>query len=174
MLAKNNFKSTKTRELTITRLFDAPRELVFDAWTKPEHLAQWFGPRGFSISHCELDARPGGKLRIVMRAPDDSDCPMIGVFSEVVRPTRLVYTNIPLDGNDRPLAEGTTTVTFDNHAGKTKLVMHTVMHFHVDAPAGMSNGMEPGWNQTLDRLGEFVARPGEHLVSISHAWSGRT
>src|SRR5580700_2538193 len=85
------------REVTITRLFDAPRELVFQAWTDPQHLAQWWGPKGFSNPICEADARPGGAWRIVMRGPDGAKYPCGGVYREIVESERLVFTNIAYD-----------------------------------------------------------------------------
>src|SRR5690349_8008540 len=85
------------RTVVITRIFDAPRELVFEAWINPMHLAAWFGPKGFTNPVCEVDLRIGGKLRIVMRAPDGTQHPMIGIFREIVRPERLVFTNIATD-----------------------------------------------------------------------------
>src|ERR1700678_1250094 len=80
------------RELVLTRTFDAPRSLVFKAWIDPKHLAQWWGPKGFTNPVCDMDVRPGGAIRIVMRAPDDApaqfrgDHPMTGVFREIVEP----------------------------------------------------------------------------------------
>src|SRR5471030_3335358 len=80
------------REFVITREFDAPRELVFKAWTDPKHLAQWWGPRGFTNPVCEWDVRPGGKIYDVMRAPNGVDYPMGGEFCEIVPPERLVFS----------------------------------------------------------------------------------
>src|ERR1700722_7233031 len=77
----------------LTRLFDAPRDLVFKAWTDPKHLAQWFGPHGFTNPVCEVDLRPGGIWRHVMRGPDGNDYPMISIFQEVLPPERLVFTS---------------------------------------------------------------------------------
>ena len=84
--------------VTIRRTFDAPRALVWRAWTDPKMMAQWFGPRMFTTPVCELDVRVGGALRIVMRGPDGSEYPMKGIFTEVVPEERLVFTNIPTDG----------------------------------------------------------------------------
>ena len=84
------------RVLVIERVFDAPRGLVFKAWTEPRRLAQWWGPKGFTNPVCEIDARPGGTLRIVMRAPDGAEHPMKGVLREVIEPERLVFTNIAI------------------------------------------------------------------------------
>src|SRR5439155_6676281 len=83
--------------VTLTRVFEAPRALVWKAWTDPEVMAQWFGPRGFTNPVCQLDVRVGGSLHIVMRGPDGNDYPMKGVFREVLAPERLVFTNIAID-----------------------------------------------------------------------------
>src|ERR1700689_1494920 len=88
---------TSVRELTLTRTFDAPRDLVFAAFTDPAHLAQWWGPRGFTNPVCEIDPRVGGVLRIDMRDPNGNVYPMKGVIRDIVPPERLVFTNIALD-----------------------------------------------------------------------------
>src|SRR5262249_6024906 len=90
-----------TRELLLGRTFDAPRELVFKAWTDPKHLAQWWGPLGFTNPVCEADARPGGKWRIVMRGPDGGDFPHGGEYLEVTPYERIVMTNA-LEGDFHP------------------------------------------------------------------------
>ncbi len=146
------------RELTITRIFDAPRSLVFKMWTDPKHVAQWWGPKGFTNPVCELDVRPGGALRIVMRAPDGVDYPMTGVFREIVEPERLVFTNVAVDKEGNPLLEGLTTVTFAEHGGKTKLTLQTRAVALVAAAARMLEGMEAGWTQSLERLAEYVGQ----------------
>jgi uncharacterized protein YndB with AHSA1/START domain len=96
----------------IVRVFDAPCALVWQAWTDPKMLAQWFGPRGFSSSVPELDVRVGGSLRIVMHGPGGGDYPMKGIFREVIAPERLVFSNIAIDNEGKHLLEGLTTVTF--------------------------------------------------------------
>jgi uncharacterized protein YndB with AHSA1/START domain len=98
--------------VTLTRVFNAPRALVWKAWTDAKMMAQWFGPRGFTNPVCELDVRVGGSLYIVMRGPDRNDYPMKGVFREVSAPERLVFTNIAIDKEGNHLLEGETTVTF--------------------------------------------------------------
>src|SRR5262245_47426987 len=98
------------REVTITRVLAAPRELVFRAWTDPVHLAQWWGPKGFTNPVCEIDVRVRGALRIVMRAPDGSEYAVKGEFLEVVPPQRLVFTNIAVDQDGSHLIESVTTV----------------------------------------------------------------
>jgi uncharacterized protein YndB with AHSA1/START domain len=146
------------RELVITRVFDAPRALVFKAWTDPKHLAQWWGPKGFTNPVCEVDARVGGAWRIVMRSPDGVEYPGGGVYREIVEPQRLVFTNIATDKEGNPLLDGLTTVTFAEHGGKTKLTLQTRAVGLVSFAAQMLEGMEAGWTQSLERLTEKLAR----------------
>lgn len=148
----------KEAEVTITRIFDAPRELVFKAWTDPKHLANWFGPRGFTNPVCEADARVGGAWHIVMRSPDGTEYPCGGVYREVVEPERLVFTNIATDKDGNPILDGLTTVIFEEHGGKTKLTLLTRATAVVDYAAEYLKGMEAGWTQSLERLGEELAR----------------
>lgn len=143
-------------QLTLTRVFDAPRELVFDVWTDPKHVAQWWGPEMFTTPVCRVDARPGGELYIVMRGPDGQDYPLKGVYQEVLRPKRLSYTNQAMDGSGVVLLEGKTTVDFAAEGGKTRVTVHTQMRAMVPQAAFALAGMEPGWNQTLDRLGAHL------------------
>ncbi|HEY2107102.1 MAG TPA: SRPBCC domain-containing protein [Candidatus Binataceae bacterium] len=145
------------RTVVITRIFNAPRTLVFKLWTDPGHLAQWWGPKGFTNPVCEVDARPGGAIRIVMRSPDGVDHPMAGVFREVVEPQRLVFTNMALDREGNTLLEGLTSVTFDEHGGKTKVTLETSAAGVAAQAAEMLKGMEEGWRQSLDRLDALVA-----------------
>jgi len=146
------------QELVMTRILDAPREVVFKAWTDPERLKRWWGPKGFTNPVCELDLRPGGAIRIHMRAPDGIVYPMTGVFREVVEPERLVFTSAALDEKGKPLFEILTTVTFAEHAGKTKLTLHARVMMATTAAAPHLAGMEMGWSQTLDRLAEYVSK----------------
>lgn len=87
------------RRVVITRVFDAPRELVWRAWTESQHMAKWFGPKSFTIPSCEVDPRVGGVLLLTMRGPDGQDYPMKGVFREVVKPERLSFSNIAVDND---------------------------------------------------------------------------
>jgi uncharacterized protein YndB with AHSA1/START domain len=164
---KNKSGAASERTVVITRVFDAPRELVFKAWTEATQLAQWWGPKGFTNPVCDVDARVGGTLRIVMRAPDGAEHPMTGVFREVIAPARLVFTNVAVDRDGKPLLEGLTTVTFAEQGGKTKLTLESRAVGLVDYASRMLEGMEAGWTQSIDRLGEQVAR-------MRAASSGRT
>jgi uncharacterized protein YndB with AHSA1/START domain len=144
--------------VAVTRVLDAPRRQVWQAWTDPKMMAQWFGPRGFTSSVPELDARAGGKLRIVMHGPDGNDYPMKGVFREVIAPERLVFSTVALDGDGNHLLEGETTVTLTEHGGKTTMMLKSHAVGKVAIAAQMLAGMEAGWTQSIDKLGELVAR----------------
>jgi uncharacterized protein YndB with AHSA1/START domain len=145
------------KELTLTRVFDARRERVWKAWTDPKLLAQWWGPDGFTAPVCEVDARPGGAILIHMSG-FGMLAPMAGIFKEVVEPERLVFTNnaffeVP---PVKPLIEGITTVTFTDLGGKTKVTVHNAILRAAPEAAQALAGMEPGWTQSLDKLGEFL------------------
>jgi uncharacterized protein YndB with AHSA1/START domain len=147
------------REVVITRVYDAPPELVFEAWTDPRHLAQWWGPKVFTNPVCEVDARVGGAWRIVMRGPDGVEYPCGGVYREIVKPQRLVFTNIAWDHQGNPILDGLTTVTFDEEDGKTKLTLRTRATAMVAYAAAYLQGMEAGWSQSLESLAELVGQP---------------
>jgi uncharacterized protein YndB with AHSA1/START domain len=144
-------------ELVLTRVFDAPRALVFRAWTEPEHLARWFGPHGFTIPECEVELRAGGRLRLVMRGPDGADYPMTGEFREVVPPERLVYVSAALNAQGRPELEVLTTVTFSERGGKTALTLRAQVLSMTERGAQYAAGMEAGWTQSLERLVNTLA-----------------
>ena len=159
MTMKSNAASSKLQgELLITRVFDAPPEVVFQAWTDPKQMEQWWGPHRFTNPVCELDVRPGGAWRIVMRAPDGMEYISAGVYSEVVKPKRLVFTNNAYDHEGKSLLEGVTSVTFAAQGAKTKLTLETRMVGKVSYAAQMLAGMDAGWNQSLDRLADLVAK----------------
>jgi uncharacterized protein YndB with AHSA1/START domain len=145
------------RELVLTRIFDAKREDVFRAWTDASILKVWWGPKGFTNPVCEVDAQVGGRLRIVMRGPDGKEYPMRGIFREVIAPERLVFSNVPVDADDRAMLLGVTTVTFETVSGGTKVTVKMVAIGVHPMAARMIEGMEMGWNMTLDRLGDLVA-----------------
>ncbi len=138
--------------VVITRVFDAPRELVWRAWTEPSMWAQWFGPGHFTASVPELDLRVGGALRIVMHGSDGNDYPMQGVFREIVKPERLVFGNIAIDNDGNHLLEGETAVTFSEERGKTTLTLKSHMDGLVPIAPQMLAGMEAGWTQSIDKL----------------------
>ncbi len=143
--------------LSITRTFAAPRDLVFRAWTEPQHLAKWWGPAGFTNPVCEVDARPGGDIWIVMRGPDGIDYPMSGTFQDFLAPERLVFTAVAEDADGNPLLESLTTVTFREEGGKTRVTVNARAAGIAAIAREMLRGMETGWSQSLDRLEETVA-----------------
>jgi uncharacterized protein YndB with AHSA1/START domain len=123
--------SEPTKELTLTRTFDAPRDLVFKAWTDPELLSQWWGPNGVTIPVCEVDAVVGGKLNIVMLAGEElgpmagAKWPMTGVYREITPPEKIVYDASP-EVEGQPIMDTVNTLTFEEENGKTKLTLHIV------------------------------------------------
>jgi uncharacterized protein YndB with AHSA1/START domain len=140
--------------INITRLFDAPRELVFDAWTDPQHISQWWGPRGFTTTTHERDVRPGGVWRFIMHGPDGTDYDNRIVFREVVRPERLVYDHDSDKENDPDGFH--VTVTFAEEDGKTRLTLRTLFKSIAERDRKIEFGAVAGGNQTLDRLGEYL------------------
>ncbi len=153
------------RELVIERSFDAPRELVFKAWTEPERLMRWWGPKGFTTLNCTIDLRPGGVMHFCMRSPDGQDIWCKGVYQEIVAPERIVCTSCFSDaeGNlvqpthyglsaDWP-AETLMSVTFDEQDGKTKL---TLRQAGVPMTPERSGAVQ-GWTESFDRLAAYVA-----------------
>ncbi|HUI25283.1 MAG TPA: SRPBCC domain-containing protein, partial [Candidatus Kryptonia bacterium] len=143
------------RVLVIERIFDAPRDLVFKAWTEPERQAQWLGPRGFTTISCEMDARPGGDYRFHMRSPQGVDLWIRGVHREVVAPRLLVRTFSWRDseGNLIRPPETILTVTLEEYRGKTKLTLHQATF----ASAADRDDHNQGWNSSLDSLSEYLA-----------------
>lgn len=141
---------TTRANLVLTRIFEAPRELVFEAWTDPKHLVHWWGPHGFTTEVREMDVKPGGVWRYVMHAPDGNEYPFDGVFVEVVEPERLVFDGfIHGSAEQRVWSE----VTFADRDGKTEITVRQWYSFESDA----TRGAAVGWNQQLDRLQEFLA-----------------
>jgi uncharacterized protein YndB with AHSA1/START domain len=139
--------------VVMTRVFDAPRRLVFEAMTTPEYVKRWYGPHGFAVPSCEIDLRPGGAYRIVNRAPDGSEFAFRGVYKEVEAPARLVYTFIfePL-----PDKEALVTDLFEEKQGKTTLTSTTLFGSVADRDAYLSTGATEGGAQSMDRIDEIL------------------
>ncbi len=151
--ASNESTSTSDREIVITRVFDAPRELVFDAFTDPEKVSQWWGPRGFTTTTHSMDVRPGGAWQFVMHGPDGVDYDNRIEYVEVVPPERLFYHHGSVD---EP-GQFDVTVTFVDEDGKTRLTMRSLFRTAEERNHVVEkyHAIEGG-NQTLDRLGEFL------------------
>lgn len=142
------------RELVMTRTFDAPRSLVFEAWTERRHLEHWQGaPQGFTVTTEQADIRPGGTFRICMRSPEGVDHWLQGVYREVVAPERLVFTHTWLDADRKPGTETLVTITFADRGGKTELTLRQTGFKSDESRAGH----EGGWASTFDRLAEYLA-----------------
>lgn len=164
MTKANQNKNIK--ELTITRIFDAPRELVWKAWTEPERVKSWWGPKGFTSPVVKIDLRVGGEYLNCMRSPEGQDFWSKGVFREIVALKLLVMTDSFADkeGNTVPASyygmsgnwplEMLVTVAFEELDGKTKL---TLKHSGInDISAADRDNMEQGWSQSLDKLAEIL------------------
>jgi uncharacterized protein YndB with AHSA1/START domain len=143
-------------EIAMMRVFDAPRHLVFDAMTKPEHLMRWFGCAEFALPACEIDLRVGGAYRYVMRSPDGVDSTLQGIYREVVRPERLVFTerfSMPGLTSD----EYQVTSIFVEAGGRTTLTT-TIRHQTRENRDGhLNSGIEKGVAPAYDRLADLVA-----------------
>jgi len=158
MAAKNSLATRPKQELVLIRVFDAPCSVVFEAWTDPKHVAQWWGPHGFTNPVCEMDVRPGGAIRIHMRGPDGTVYPMTGVYQEIVERERLVFTAAALDEKGNPLFEVLNTVTFAEQGGKTTQTLRARVVKKTGGAAPYLDGMEAGWTQSLERLEAYVAK----------------
>ena len=146
--------STAEHELVITRIFDAPRELVFRAWTEPDRSVRWWGPQGFTAAHWEMDPRPGGAYRVCMRSPEGTVHWQRGVCREVVEPERLVFTFAWEDKDGRSGHETVVTVNFAEHGAKTKLTLHQAV-FETVTARDLHRG---DWASALDCLAEYLAQ----------------
>ena len=160
------FVASAGQELVITRIFDAPRELVWKAWTDCEHLKRWWGPEHFTAPACKIDLRVGGKYLFCMRSPQGQDYWSTGVYREIVAPSRLVYSDnfADAEGNVVPAShygmpgewpkEMLVTVTLEELAGKTRMTMR-----HAGLPAGdMGQMAGQGWNGSFDKLAASLAK----------------
>ncbi len=158
MIARHSAATTLTtpsdREIVVTRVLAAPRELVFETWTKPEHVAHWMlGPKGWSMPICEIDLRPGGGWRFVWRRADGTEMEMRGVYQEIVPPERLVCTEAW--GGDWP--ETLNTLLLSEEAGKTTLTNKILYPSKEARDAALKTGMQDGLTESFDRLAEYLA-----------------
>lgn len=140
-------------ELTITRWIEAPRALVFKAWTDPALAVRWWGPRGFTVVACQIDPRPGGVRHKDMRSPEGTLHRLRGVFRELAPPERLTFTFAWEDGQGSLGPESLVTVTLVEEDGKTRLTLHQAV-FETVAACDAHNA---GWSSSLERLAELLA-----------------
>jgi uncharacterized protein YndB with AHSA1/START domain len=158
-------------EFLITREFAAPRELVFKAWTDPKHLAEWWGPKGFTNPVCEWDVRVGGKIYDVMRAPNGDEYPMGGEFREIKPPEKLALMCGALDKQGKMIFEFLHEVTFTEEKGKTKMVLRSrVLKTTPDANRYIG-GFEMGMSLSLERLAELVEAPAAWPFSLTREFA---
>jgi uncharacterized protein YndB with AHSA1/START domain len=143
------------REIVLTRVFDAPRELVFEAWTKPEHVRRWWGLRDSTLPVCEIDLQPGGSWHYVTRDPEGNEYPFKGAYLEVVAPERLVHTWI-FDVEPFSDHEAMVTVTFAETVGQTTVTETTLYANREDRDGHLESGMEHGAAESCDRLADLL------------------
>lgn len=142
------------RVLVITRILDAPRARVFEAWTRPEQLLQWWGPKDFRVTGVELDLRVGGRYRASMRSPEGQDYAMAGVFREVIPPERLVFTFAWDETHETmPRHETVVSLRLEAQGHRTKLMFQQSI-FPSTTERDSHDG---GWNECFDRLERYLA-----------------
>ena len=159
------------RPFVISRTFDAPRELVWKAWTERDRLMQWFGPKGFKMTVANLDFHPGGVFHYCLRTPDGKDMWGKFVYREIVPPERIVLVNSFSDEKGgltrHPMSptwplEMLTTTTFAEHAGKTTVTVQWELLHPTDEERKTfdtsHDGMKMGWTGTFDQLAEYLAK----------------
>ena len=154
MMARPNYHEPDSRlDLVLERIVDVPRELVWSAWTRPEHIKKWFAPAPWTTVDCEIDLRPGGIFRVVMRSPEGQEFPSIGCYLEIIENEQLVWTDALAPGY-RPSKDPffTAVITLESHGKGTK---YTALAIHKDEAGREKHermGFYAGWAQCLDQL----------------------
>jgi uncharacterized protein YndB with AHSA1/START domain len=168
----NKSDTTNSPDFVISRVFDAPRDRVWKSWTEAERLKKWWGPKGFTVTHCKIDLRPGGVMHYCLRMPDGKEMWGKFVYREIVKPERLVFVNSFSDKDGgitvHPMSvnwprELLSTVTFEEQGGKTKL---TVQWIPLDTSTALERktfeegreSMKMGWTGTMDQFVEYLAK----------------
>jgi uncharacterized protein YndB with AHSA1/START domain len=145
------------RQVVIMREYDAPRALVFEAWSKAEHLKHWFAPKGFDVPTCEIDFRPGGDFTLCMRAPGGKEYWSKGTVREIAVPERIVLESALLDDEGKPRFEDRNVVSFTERDGRTLVIVTaSVTKLYDPTATDALDGMEQGWRETLDRLESYL------------------
>jgi uncharacterized protein YndB with AHSA1/START domain len=153
-IGTTTFATPSDREIVITRVFEAPRRLLFDAWTNCKHLPHWLlGPSGWTMPGCEIDLRPGGAWRFMWRKADGTEMTMHGVYREITPPDRLVSTESW--GGDWP--DTVNTVTFTESDGQTTVTNQMLYPSKEARDAALETGMRRGVNASFDRLAAYIA-----------------
>ncbi|HYF31002.1 MAG TPA: SRPBCC domain-containing protein [Chitinophagaceae bacterium] len=141
------------RILTLKRTFNVPRKLVWEAWTRPEHIAQWWGPKGMEVNIIEHDFKPGGKWKYVMLMPDGNEFTCDGVYEEIVAPEKIVTS-----ANFKPMTEGVVLhVLFEENEDKTTFTFSVIHPTEAYCRQQEKMGFYNGWGSTFDRLDKFVS-----------------
>jgi len=155
MKNRTNVERKSERELVVTRTFNAPARIVFEAWTRPELFKQWWVPKscGASLLDCEMDVRTGGKYRLVFGAPTSQQMEFFGRYVEVVPPTRIVWTND--EGGE---GGAVTTVTFEDKGEQTVLIIHDLYASKKALDEALASGSTDGMPETLDQLDALLTR----------------
>ena len=141
------------REIVMSRVIDAPRDLVFEAHTSCEHMSKWWGPRRYRTTSCEIDFRPGGAWRMVQSGSDGQEFGFHGEFREIVRPEWIVWT-FEFEGMSGHVSVD--TLTLEEHDGKTTLTATSVFDTVEDRDGMLQSGMESGAAESMDRLDEYL------------------
>jgi uncharacterized protein YndB with AHSA1/START domain len=144
--------ATSERELTITCVFNAPRSLVFNVWTQPEHFSCWLGPKDFTTIGCQMNVQVGGMYRACIRSPEGNDHWMQGVYREVIEPERLVFTFAWEDENSQPKHETLVTVIFIEQNNQTLMTFHQAIFESTE----LRNSHHSGWSECFDRLATYL------------------
>jgi uncharacterized protein YndB with AHSA1/START domain len=139
-------------DLIVTRLIDAPRAMVFKAWTDPTQVARWWGPKGYVTTHCEMDIREGGAYRCCMRSPEGTDHWKRGVYREILAPERIVFTFAWEDPTGHPGHQTLITVTFEEAGAKTQLTLRQRVFDTVEN----RDSHRIGWTSCLERFAEYM------------------
>lgn len=142
------------RQGVATRVFAAPRQLVWEAMTRPEHLKRWYGPRGMELVTCDVDLRPGGAFRYVLRGPEGGDFAFSGTYLDVEPPARIVST---WGWEGMPGHVARETATFQEHDGQTTVHMSIVFQTPEDYAGWAGAGAYTGWSESLERLAELIS-----------------
>ena len=149
------------REIVMTRTFDAPRGLVWEALSKPEHMREWWGPRGFTMPVCEIDLRVGGAYRFVQKGPDGAEYGFRGEYREIVPPERIGWT-FEFEGTPGSISVDTMTLTEED--GKTTITSTSVFDSVEQRDGMLQSGMETGAAETYDRLAELLEKMQESIA----------
>jgi uncharacterized protein YndB with AHSA1/START domain len=141
------------RTLVLTRVFDAPRAVLFKAWTDAEQIAQWWGPQGFTTQYCQMDIRPGGSFRFCMRSPEGTDYWKVGVYQEIVEPERVAFTFAWADAEGNPGHETLVTVRLEALGERTRLTLQQAVFDTVER----CEDHRQGWTSCLERFATWLA-----------------